>query len=115
MATFEVESGAPLMGEATVHPAKNAVLPIITASLLTDGALHVPDMPELADVRALCELVGECGCDVRREGDGMTFQTRTPTLPSSAPAMRCLVAATPSSGRFHQVRPVTAGCEKQIL
>ena len=93
LATFEVESGAPLMGEATVHPAKNAVLPIITASLLTDGALHVPDMPELADVRALCELVGECGCDVRREGDGMTFQTRTPTLPSSAHAMRCTRAS----------------------
>ena len=61
MAVFEVESGAPLMGEATIHPAKNAALPVIAAALLTADELVVPDMPDLTDVRAMCDLVAACG------------------------------------------------------
>ena len=68
MAVFEVESGAPLMGEATIHPAKNAALPVIAAALLTADELVVPDMPDLTDVRAMCELIEACGASVRREG-----------------------------------------------
>lgn len=88
MAIFEVESGAPLMGEAVVHPAKNAVLPIIAASLLTADTLFVPQMPDLSDVRALCDLAQECGCRVERESAGMTLSTPNPTLPGTAHMMR---------------------------
>ena len=88
MAIFEMESGAPLMGEATVHPAKNAVLPIIAASLLTADTLHVPTMPFLSDVHAMCELVSQCGCVVKREGTDMTFSTPAASLPNSSNSMR---------------------------
>ncbi len=88
MAIFEVESGAPLMGEAVVNPAKNAVLPIIAASLLTQDALHIPNMPDLSDVRALCDLVGDCGCVVKREGLEMTLSTPVPTMPQASHMMR---------------------------
>lgn len=88
LAIFEVESGAPLMGETTVHPAKNAVLPIIAASLLTADTLHVPSMPFLSDVHAMCELVSQCGGMVKREGAGMTLSTPVATLPNSSNSMR---------------------------
>ncbi len=76
------------MGEATVHPAKNAVLPIIAASLLTADTLHIPEVPDLTDVRAICDLVGECGCDVRWDGREMTLGTPAPTLPQASHMMR---------------------------
>lgn len=88
MAIFEVESGAPLMGEAVIHPAKNAVLPILAASLLTDGALVLPEVPDLSDVRALCGLMRECGCEVVRENGGLTLATKAPQIPESADRMR---------------------------
>ena len=88
MAIFEVESGAPLLGEVSVHPAKNAVLPIIAASLLTADTLHVPSMPHLSDVHAMCELVSQCGCIVKRENSGMIFSTPTATLPNGSNIMR---------------------------
>ncbi len=88
MAIFEIESGAPLLGEATVHPAKNAVLPIIAASLLTADSLVVPQMPDLSDVRSICELVEQCGCVVQREGAGMVLSTPVLTLPASPHMMR---------------------------
>ncbi len=88
MAIFEIESGAPLLGEVTVHPAKNAVLPIIAASLLTADSLVVPQMPDLSDVRSICDLVEQCGCIVRREGAGMVFSTPVLTLPATPHMMR---------------------------
>jgi len=88
VAIFEVESGAPLMGEAVLRPAKNAVLPIIAASLLTADTLFVPEMPELSDVRAMCELAAQCGCVARREGAGMALSTPTPTMPKEPHMMR---------------------------
>lgn len=88
MAIFEIESGAPLMGEATVRPAKNAVLPIIAASLLTADALHIPDMPDISDVRSMCDLSAQCGCRIRREGGSMTLSTPIPTMPSEPHMMR---------------------------
>ena len=88
MAIFQVESGAPLMGEATVHPAKNAALPVIAASLLTAGELVVPEMPDLTDVRAMCDLVAACGANVRREGAAMALSAPQLSPPDTAGLMR---------------------------
>lgn len=76
------------MGEATVRPAKNAVLPIIAASLLTADTLFVPDMPDFSDVRAMCDLVAQCGSNVRREGAGMVLSTAIPMMPTEPHMMR---------------------------
>ena len=73
MAIFEVEPGAPLMGEAVIHPAKNAALPVIAASLLTADTLVVPDMPDLTDVQSMCELLVACGATVERDGASMAL------------------------------------------
>jgi UDP-N-acetylglucosamine 1-carboxyvinyltransferase len=45
-------------------------------------------MPDLSDVRAVCELAQECGCVVRREGESMELSTPNPTMPTAPHMMR---------------------------
>ena len=58
---FRVVGGEPLHG--TIRPAgnKNAALPMITAALLADGPSDIVNVPRIADVEALLQLVGELG------------------------------------------------------
>ena len=61
---FRIQGGDPIAGEIPVAGAKNAVLPILAAALLTDGTLHVPNAPKLRDVKTLSELLGAMGATV---------------------------------------------------
>jgi UDP-N-acetylglucosamine 1-carboxyvinyltransferase len=64
MPKFVVEGGRPLNG--TIRPAgnKNAALPIIAATLLTDEDVVLENVPNIRDVRTLLELVGVLGAEV---------------------------------------------------
>ena len=56
-----------LEGTLPIHGAKNSVLPILAATLLTgESALH--NCPRLSDVDAACGILGHLGSQVRREG-----------------------------------------------
>jgi len=59
-----VQGGTPLQGKITVSGAKNAVLPIIVASLLSEGQCHIQDVPQLADVETICDVLGDLGATV---------------------------------------------------
>lgn len=59
-----VKGGRPLQGKITVSGAKNAVLPIIVASLLAEGDCRIQDVPHLADVDTICGVLGELGASV---------------------------------------------------
>jgi len=56
-----VEGGLPLKGEIVVSGSKNAVLPLIAASLLTEGVSLIDDTPWLADVDAMCQVMQHLG------------------------------------------------------
>jgi len=74
MDKFIIQGGGPLRGQVGVGGAKNAVLPIMAASLLTEGESRVFNAPDLADVRLLSHLLGELGVEVVREGDGLRLR-----------------------------------------
>ncbi|MCL6449956.1 MAG: UDP-N-acetylglucosamine 1-carboxyvinyltransferase [Acetobacteraceae bacterium] len=59
-----VWGGARLAGTIPVSAAKNAVLPILAASLLADGPTVLRGVPDLEDVRTMCRLLTELGCEV---------------------------------------------------
>lgn len=59
-----VQGGTPLNGTITVSGAKNAVLPIIVASLLSEGHCCIQDAPQLADVETICDVLGDLGAEV---------------------------------------------------
>lgn len=61
MEKIVVEGGVPLSGTVTISGAKNAVLPIIAASLLAEGTCELHDIPNLADVNTICEVLGYLG------------------------------------------------------
>jgi UDP-N-acetylglucosamine 1-carboxyvinyltransferase len=69
MPKFVVEGGRPL--EGSIRPAgnKNAALPIIAATLLTEEPVTLENVPDIRDVRTLLELLGVLGADVEWLGD----------------------------------------------
>ena len=68
MDKFLVRGGRPLEGTVTVSSAKNAVLPILAACLLTDEACTIEHVPLLEDVNTMAKLLGSMGAKVTRRG-----------------------------------------------
>ena len=61
MARIVITGGEPLDGEVWISGAKNAVLPILSASLLADGPMEIGNVPHLHDVTTTMELLGQMG------------------------------------------------------
>ena len=61
MAKFLVQKSAPLKGEVTISGAKNAVLPIMAAALLTEEKCTIMETPALRDVDVMCQLLESLG------------------------------------------------------
>ncbi len=64
MDKLQIEGGVPLEGEVRISGAKNATLPILAASLLTEEPLVVGNVPHLQDVTTSIELLGRMGVSV---------------------------------------------------
>jgi UDP-N-acetylglucosamine 1-carboxyvinyltransferase len=75
-----IEGGVPLRGEVRISAAKNAALPLLAASLLSEAPIVLENVPRLADVTTICQLLERLGTEVRQE-DGRTV-ARTPHLTS---------------------------------
>jgi UDP-N-acetylglucosamine 1-carboxyvinyltransferase len=58
-----ITGGAPLRGEVRISGAKNAVLPILAATLLADGPVTISNVPHLHDVTTTVELLGRMGVE----------------------------------------------------
>ncbi|MBQ6013223.1 MAG: UDP-N-acetylglucosamine 1-carboxyvinyltransferase, partial [Firmicutes bacterium] len=64
MAKFVVEKSGPLVGEVSISGAKNAVLPIMAATVLTDEVCEIYDVPKLRDVDVMCQILRSLGAGV---------------------------------------------------
>jgi len=63
-----INGGKRLEGNVTVHGAKNAVLPLLAASILTEEEVTVEDCPYISDVDRMVELLSDFGARVVRDG-----------------------------------------------
>ena len=61
MAKIVISGGEPLQGDVWISGAKNAVLPILAATLLADGPVSIGNVPHLHDVTTTMELLGQMG------------------------------------------------------
>ncbi len=59
-----IHGGNPLVGEVRISGAKNAALPILTASLLTAESLQLDNVPQLKDISTMLALLGHMGVRV---------------------------------------------------
>lgn len=72
MEAFVVEGGVALRGEAWVDSAKNAVLPILAAAVLTPEEIVLHNVPDITDVGHMAAILTMLGCRVERSGRDMT-------------------------------------------
>jgi UDP-N-acetylglucosamine 1-carboxyvinyltransferase len=66
---FEINGGPRLKGTLRVSGAKNAALPIMAASILCEGEVTLHDIPRVADVASLIELLNKLGVDTAWVGE----------------------------------------------
>ncbi|WP_422447949.1 UDP-N-acetylglucosamine 1-carboxyvinyltransferase [Thermoanaerobacterium sp. DL9XJH110] len=76
MSSFVIEGGRSLKGTVKISSAKNAVLPVIAASLLTESDCIIEDAPELEDVKVMREVLVSLGARVSREADSIRINSQ---------------------------------------
>ena len=75
MASFIIEGGHRLTGDIYPQGAKNEVLQIVCATLLTDEEVTVHNIPDILDVNNLIQLMRDMGVKVAKKGiDTYSFQ-----------------------------------------
>lgn len=79
MDSFVIEGGTILRGEVEVSGSKNAVLPIMAATLLTRETCVLHHVPDLSDVRFMCRILESLGAAVSFEGGTLTVRAETIT------------------------------------
>lgn len=72
---LHIQGGAVLKGTIPISGAKNAALPLLTVGLLTDEAVTFTNVPNLADIHTLLELLAHHGVDVAMNLPGVTLKT----------------------------------------
>jgi len=71
---FRIVGGASLKGEVSVTGAKNSVLKLMAASLLAVGKTTIRNVPDIADVEIMSDLLTRLGCTVAHVGSVVTIE-----------------------------------------
>ncbi len=75
MGAYWIEGGSPLRGELCIHGAKNSILPILAASILTGGVCELHNCPRISDVEAALQILEHLGCRTEAEGQCIRVDT----------------------------------------
>ncbi len=67
MEQYAIKGGNPLVGEVEIGGAKNAALPIIAASVMTDETVHIDNIPDVRDTNVLLKSMQSLGVLVNQE------------------------------------------------
>lgn len=84
MAIYRIRHCERLSGEISIHAAKNAVLPLMCAGLLTREPLTIEHVPHLTDVAILTEILADCGAHVRSDEGELSLWAEEPHSPTGA-------------------------------
>ncbi|MCM1424240.1 MAG: UDP-N-acetylglucosamine 1-carboxyvinyltransferase [bacterium] len=75
MDAVRIYGGKSLSGQTRIQGSKNASLPILAATLLTDGICEIENCPDISDVYHMLRLLKSLGCQVDREKDALRIDT----------------------------------------
>ena len=112
-----IQGGIPIRGEARISGAKNAALPLMCASLLSEEPLSLSNLPHLRDVTTMLRLLGQMGVQVSLDDrTGVELQARDVSNPVApydlVKTMRASVLVLgPLVARFGEARvSLPGGC-----
>src|SRR5437764_772531 len=74
MDSLLIKGGVPLHGDVKISGAKNAVLPIMASTLLTDQSCVIRRVPDLSDVQFMAKILSSLGAKVEVDGDTVTVR-----------------------------------------
>ena len=75
MSRLLIQGGNRLAGEVTIQGAKNSVLPVLAATILTGGEVELRRCPRLRDVEASIRILQALGCRAAWQGDTLAVDT----------------------------------------
>lgn len=87
MDSIQIHGGVALQGKVRIQGSKNAVLPILAATLLTKENSYIRNCPKIADVYGMISLLKSLGCAVSWDESGIrvnTGQIRCGEMPAEA-------------------------------
>lgn len=73
MDSLRIIGGGPLTGSITISGAKNAALAIMPAAILTDKPLTLTNLPNVADIKGMRELMAQMGITITGQAPSLTF------------------------------------------
>ena len=76
MESFLIKGGVPLHGEVAISGSKNAALPIMAATLLTDEPCVIRRVPDLSDTRFMAQILESLGAQVKFERGTLTVRAQ---------------------------------------
>lgn len=87
MRLWHIRGGRRLSGSVTVQGAKNAVLPLLAATVLAGCETELVHCPRLTDVDTSLDILRALGCEVEREGDTLRVDSRPMTCCEISPEL----------------------------
>ena len=111
-----IQGGKPLFGDVKISGAKNAVLPLISVSLLFDKSFTLKNVPDLADTRLMIKLINALGVMTKFYNGTIDFHGEPKNIEAPkelVSKMRAsfLVLAPLLSKRHNALIPMPGGCE----
>lgn len=76
MPSFIVHGGKPLRGQVAIGGSKNAALPILAATLLTDQKCIIKNVPDIEDVHTMLAILRSLGAEFSFQNHTLEIQTR---------------------------------------
>ena len=117
MDALSIHGGHPLRGEVRISGAKNAALPILTASLLSAEPLRLGNVPHLKDVSTMLALLGHMGVSVTLDDqnqvtlDGAQIPNREAPYEMVKTMRAAILVLGPTLARFGEARvSLPGGC-----
>ncbi len=111
-----IQGGKPLFGDVKISGAKNAVLPLISVSLLFDKSFTLKNVPDLADTRLMIKLINALGVMTKFYNGVVDFHGNPQNIEApkelvSKMRASILVLAPLLAKRHNALIPLPGGCE----
>lgn len=75
MEKYIINGGNKLYGSVDIQAAKNSVLPILAATVLTDDKVAILKIPEISDVKNMIKILSRLGCRAVYDGESLTVDS----------------------------------------